>query len=110
MGISINLLTYLLPNHTIIGDPCEHGLGAFRVKSGRAWTYTIPDYLQERAHINLLEFLPQVIQIWLNFIEGRITSYSCIIAMGDNTVSMGLMRRSNFRKEDEVNLDWFVKQ
>ena len=106
----MNLLTYRMPNHIIMGDACEHGLGAFHVESGRAWTYAIPDYLQGRAHINLLEFLTQVIQIWLDFIEGRITSDSCILAMGDNTASMGWMRRSNFREKDETNLDWFVKQ
>ena len=30
--------------------------------------------------------------------------------MGDNTASMGWIRRSNFREEDETHLDWFVKQ
>ena len=91
VGISMNLLTYRMPNHIIMGDACEHGLGAFHVESGRGFTYAIPDYLQGRAHINLLEFLTQVIQIWLDFLEGRITSDSCILAIGDNTVSMRWM-------------------
>ena len=108
--ISMNLLTYRIPNHTILGDACEHGLGAFQVESGRAWAHAIPDYLQGRAHIIFLEFLNQVIQIWLNFIEGRIANDSYILTRGDNTASMGWMRRSNFREEDENNLDCFVIQ
>ena len=99
--ISMNLLTYRIPNHTILGDACEHGLGAFQVESGRAWAHAIPDYLQGRAHISLLEFLTQVIQIWLDFIEGRIANDFYILARGDNTASMGWMQRSNFRAEDE---------
>ena len=77
------------PNHTIMGDAREPGLGAFHVESGRVWTYAIPDYLQGRAYRNLLEFLTQVIQIWLDSIVGRTTSDSYILAMGDDTASMG---------------------
>ena len=106
----MNLLTCRTPNHTIMGYACEHGLDNFYVESGRVWRYAIPDHLQGRAHINLLEFLIQVIHIWLDLIEGRITSDSCILTMGDNTTAMEWIWRSNFREEDETNLDCFVKQ
>ena len=116
-GISMNLLTYRKPNHIIIGDACEHGLGAFNLESGVGWRWVIPEYLRGRAHINVLEFLTQVIQIWLDVLDGRIPKFSCILAMGDNTSSMGWLRRSNFRednnannKEPETNEDWLVKQ
>ena len=40
-GISMNLLTFRKPNHLIIGDACEHGLGALNVKSGVEYEYII---------------------------------------------------------------------
>lgn len=108
-GISMNLLTFRKPNNIIIGDACEHGLGAFNTK-GRGFSWMIPEHLRGRAHINLLEFITQVIQIWADILEGRIKEGDCILAMGDNTSSMGWLRRSNFRAKDESDMDWFVKQ
>ena len=72
VGISVNILVFREPNYITIGDACEHGLGAFHVQSGVAWTYEIPTHLRGRAHINLLEFLTQLISIWFDFLEGRI--------------------------------------
>jgi hypothetical protein len=109
-GISMNLLTYRQSTHAIIGDASEYGLGAFHLESGRGWAWYIPQHLQGRAHINLLEFLTQLIQIWVDIIEGRIHEEDCILAMGDNTTAMGWLRRSNFRETDEDGNDWKVKQ
>ena len=110
----MNLLTFRNPNHIIIGDACEHGLGAFHVQSGRAYSWIIPEELRGRAHINLLEFLTQVIQVWLDILENRIQPEDCILALGDNTSAMGWLRRSNFREtkneDEESELDWFAKQ
>merc|ERR1712183_803693 len=63
-GININNIIFRVPNKIYINDAAEHGLGGF-VTHGRAWTYIIPKKLQGRAHINLLEFLAQVVSIWL---------------------------------------------
>ena len=108
-GISMNIITFRKPNVIIIGDACEHGLGAFNIR-GRGWRLIIPAHLRGRAHINLLEFLTQVIQIWLDILEGRIKEGDCILAMGDNTSSMGWLRRTNFRAKDESDQDWLAKQ
>ena len=115
-GISMNLLTFRKPTHLIIGDACEHGFGACHVESGVGYRYIIPPELRGRAHINLLEFLTQVVQIWFDAIEKRISKRSCILAMGDNTASMGWLRRSNFKEsiadseEIESNEEWAIKQ
>ena len=115
-GISMNILTFRKPTHVIIGDACEHGLGAANLESGVGWRFIIPENLRGRAHINLLEFLTQAIQIWLDAIEGRIKKNSCVLAMGDNTASMGWLKRSNFKEklpeceELESNDEWAVKQ
>jgi hypothetical protein len=106
-GISMNLLTFRSPDQVIIGDTCEHGLGAFNTK-GRGWRWIIPPDLRSRAHINLLEFLTQVLQVWVDILEGRTRPGDCILAMGDNTSAMGWMKRSNFREHDESSCDWFV--
>ena len=116
-GISMNIVTFRKPTVIILGDACEHGLGAFNLKTGRGWTLYIPKHLQGRAHINLLEFLTQVIQIWIDIIEGAIQEEDCILAMGDNTTSMGWLHRTNFRETrqeagsyPETDHDWLVKQ
>ena len=45
-GISLNLLTFRKPDHYIFADACEHGLGAFNKKSGRAYAWLIPEDLR----------------------------------------------------------------
>ena len=110
LGINMNLLTFRKPMYTTIGDACEHGLGAFNVETGTAWTYEIPITLRGRSQMNLLEFITQVVSVWFDFSEGRIKKGDYLLAMGDNTASMGWLRRSNFREENESNLEWFAKQ
>ena len=108
-GVSMNLLTFRQPDTTHIGDASEHGLGAF-ASHGRAWRYIIPVHLRGRAHINLLEFLTQVVSIWIDIIEGKTNPEDCILCMGDSTSAMGWLRRSNFRLKEENDFEWKVKQ
>ena len=108
-GISMNLLTFRQPDIVYICDAAEYGLGGF-ASHGRAWTYIIPPNLRNRAHINVLEYLAQIIAIWIDVIEGVTKKEDCILAMGDNTSAMGWLRRSNFRQKDESDTSWLVKQ
>ena len=55
-GVSMNLLTFREPTNIHICDASEHGLGGF-TSHGRAWRWIIPESLQGRAHINVLEYL-----------------------------------------------------
>ena len=48
-------------------------------------------------------FLIQFIQILLDFIKGRINIGACILAMENNTVSIGWTQKSNFREKDKKN-------
>jgi hypothetical protein len=98
-GISMNLITFRPPDRIIWTDACEYGLGGYTIPLGRAWTFTIPETLRHRAHINILEFLAVLIGIWLDVIEGRIRKESCILAFGDNTTAMGWIRKSKYREE-----------
>ena len=108
-GISMNLLTFRKPDIIYVCDASEYGLGGF-ASHGRAWTYEIPVGLRNRAHINILEYLAQIIAIWIDIIEGTAKREDCLLAIGDNTSAMGWLRRSNFRQEEESDVSWDVKQ
>ena len=111
----MNLITFRSPDIIHIGDASEHGMWAF-ASHGRAWRYLIPENLRGRAHINLLEFLTQVVSIWIDILEKKINPLDCILAMGDSTTAIGWMRRSNFKQspddedEEETTAEWLVKQ
>ena len=109
-GVSMNCIVFRKPTHVYLGDASEHGLGGFSVKTGKAWRYLIPVKLRGRAHINLLEFLVQVVSIWIDMLDGAIYSQDCLLAMGDNTTAAGWCKRTNFRENNEADTDWMVKQ
>ena len=108
-GVSMNLLTFRAPDIVYICDASEYGMGGF-ASHGRAWAYTIPSNLRNRAHINILEYLAQIVSIWIDIIEHRLQSEDCVLSIGDNTSSLGWMRRSNFRQKEESDESWEVKQ
>ena len=87
-GINLNLMTFREPTHFYINDASEHGIGGFATH-GRGWAWTIPAKLRGRAHINLLNFLAQLVSIWIDIAEHRITPLDCLLGMGDNTAAMG---------------------
>ena len=68
----MNLLTFRKPTQKTIGDALEHGLGVSHDESGVGWIRATPEKLCGRAYINLLELMTQVIQIWLDVMDGRI--------------------------------------
>ena len=109
-GISMNTMTFRRPSRTYIGDASEHGLGGMNIQSGKAWRYIIPQKLRSRAHINLLEFLIQVVSIWVDILAGNVNQHDCLLALGDNTTAAGWCRRTNFRETTEDDKDWVVKQ
>ncbi len=90
-------------------DASEYGSGGF-ASHDRAWTYQIPLELRNRAHINILEYLAQIISIWIDIIEGTTKPEDCLLSIGDNTSALGWMRSSNFRQKDDSDISWRVKQ
>ena len=109
-GISMNNIVFREPNRIYIGDASEHGLGGMCTRNGKAWRFLIPEKLRGRAHINLLEFLIQVVSIWVDIDDNNINAHDCLLAMGDNTTAAGWCRRTNFRESTEGDQDWIVKQ
>ena len=109
-GINMNNMAFREPNRIYVGDASKHGLGGMCVESGKAWRFLIPPHLRGRAHINLLEFLIQVISIWVDIENGNVNTQDCLLAMGDNTTAAGWCRRTNFREKTEGDNDWIIKQ
>ena len=54
--------------------------------------------------------MAQRIALWIDIIEKRMQKKDCILAIGDNTSTMGWLRRSNFRCKDDSDTTWEVKQ
>jgi hypothetical protein len=87
-GINMNIMLFRPPTKIYTNNANKHGLWGFSTY-GRAWAWTIPEKLQGRAHINLLEFIAQLISIWIGIIEKNVKPFECLLGMGDNTASMG---------------------
>lgn len=105
----MNTIVFMQPTRIYIGDACEHALGGFCVQSGVAWPFLIPENLRGRAHINLLEFLIQVVTIWVDINSGNVKPLDCLLAMGDNTrTAAGWCHRTNFRETSESDRDWIT--
>ena len=107
-GINMNLLTYRFPTHVAVTDACEAGLGIL-LSNGMAVRWEIPKHLQQRAHVNLLEFLGQLAAIWMLAIENCLTPNSCLLVNGDSSTAQGWIRKSNFSSEDESDPEINVK-
>ena len=95
-GIDINLLVAREPDYIIRTDACEHGLGGFSLTTGRAWRYGLPEDAQNQKSINYLEFLACITGIIVSLHEGEGASGDCFLSLGDNTSSLGWLRKSNF--------------
>lgn len=109
MGVDANLMTFRRPIKICMNDASEHGLGGFSV-DGMAWSWTIPASLRGRAHASLLELVAQLTSVWTDADREAIGNLDCVLAMGDNTASMGWLRRSDFRENDEGDMEWIAKQ
>ena len=100
-GININLIVSRHPNHIIRTDACEHGLGGFSLTTGRAWRYELPPDARNGKSINYLEFLACIAGILISLYEGNGEAGDCFLSLGDNTSSLGWLRKSNFVADEE---------
>ena len=95
VGTSINNLICRTPSHIYYADSCPFGLGGYSCK-GRAWRFYIPPSLRSIHTNNVLEFMAQIICIWLDAIEGNLQPLSCCLGCSDSSSSVGWMFRTNF--------------
>ena len=100
-GVSMNTISFRLPDICYFEDACNHGLGGWN-HLGEFYDFSIPSELIGRAHINELEFLACVIHPWMDILNGRIQKGDCILMMGDSTTAMGWLHKSKYREEGET--------
>ena len=83
IGVSINQITFVQNDEIIFTDACETGLGGYNPRTGKAWRYRLPEWMQKQFHINILEFIASLIGIWLKAKENKLR-YQNILAKTDN--------------------------
>ena len=79
-GVSMNLLTFRKADVVYVCDTVEYGFGGFSPQ-GRAWSYIIPKQLRNRAHINILEYLAQIVVIRIDILKRRTSTQDYILAI-----------------------------
>jgi hypothetical protein len=104
-GVSMNLLTFRLPQVGYFADAAEHGLGGWN-SWGAYWFIELPDFLLGRAHINLLEFLAALIGPWIDILNGHLSPEDCFLVMGDSTTAAGWIHSTRFKGKDEDDDDF----
>ena len=101
-SISFNLIVFRQPTKIYISDACLYGMGGFSVTSGRAWMLKLPPELVGLVSNNVLEFLAEIICIWLDILEQRIMKYDCCLSLCDNTSAISWLHKSNFCDESKA--------
>ena len=108
-GISMNILMFKKSTVVQVVDKSRHGLGG-RVSHRKAWAYVILDYLQNRAHINILEFLAKLVGIWIEIIKKNARLFlNQREKYVKNEVVMKYQRkrkRQIKRRNDNKNINW----
>ena len=97
-GISFNNICHTVHTNTILTDASEAGLGGFNPKTGRAWRFKLPKWMETSLHINILEFIACTIGIWLEVLEMKKSNkkFIKIRALTDNSSAVGWLYKSNF--------------
>ncbi|MGL4352121.1 MAG: hypothetical protein ACRCT2_16490, partial [Plesiomonas shigelloides] len=95
-GISLNLITFRAPTHFLRSDSCEHGIGGYNLRSGRAWRWEIPIELRHRTSLNSLEFLACYVALAVALETEHVPQLSCLLSQTDSTSTAGWMHKSNF--------------
>eukprot|EP00957_Ditylum_brightwellii_P175571 13367907-Ditylum_brightwellii.AAC.1 len=58
-------------------------------------------HLQGRVSNNMLEYLAEIITIWVDITEGRLETEDCILALSDSSSTISWTFKSNFHEEKQ---------
>ena len=105
IGVSINQITFVQNDEIIFTDACETGLLGYNTRTGKAWQYRLPEWMQKQFHINILEFIASLIGIWLEVKDNKLR-YLNILAKTDNNSAVGWLIKSNFDPDLQINMIW----
>ena len=92
--ILINLTTFTQWDDVIFTDACEHDLGGFNPRTGRACRFALPPWATY-LHINTVEFLTALIDIWVE-LSANNTRYLRLMCLTDNSSALTWLHEENF--------------
>ena len=97
-GISMNNIVFREPTHEFGADACEFGLGGFCVGTKKGWQWHLPEDLIGIVSINALEFLANVVNIWMARLGllADLPPLSCVLSSTDNTLAAAWLHKSSF--------------
>lgn len=95
-GCNINHITFTHPTLVAFSDACDHGFGGF-VLGGEGWRYELPPDLIRIFHINLLEFIAQVLTIEFALLHSKFQpTPHRILGFTDSSSALGWLFCSTF--------------
>ena len=71
-GISINIIIDRRPTNIFAMDSCENGIGGFSAETGKAFRHEITNNLRFKVSNNVIEFLSEVIDVWLGSLNDEV--------------------------------------
>jgi len=95
-GISINLVLECRPDNIFITDSYDYSIGSFLMKTGRVFWFQIPEHLHFRVSNNILEYLVEIIAVWLSILQGKVVEGSYSFSVTDSMIAIGWKHKSNF--------------
>ena len=100
-GVSFNLIIFRRPTKIYISDACPYGMGGFSVNSGRAWRMSIPPDLIGKVSNNLLEYIAEIVCVWIDILNGDVVEFDCCLSLGDNTSAISWLHLTRFCDEGD---------
>jgi len=104
-GVSTDNLTFTKITTHLITDACEYGIGGFNIDTGFAWRHKLPLWMTKSFHINLIEFIASVVAIWLELLQNKSIKHPKILALSDNSSTIGWLYKSNFNVKTQPGHD-----
>ena len=97
-GISINNIVFRKPTHEFGADACEYGIGGFSIETSKGWHWQLPEKLIGVVSINALEFLANVVNIWMAQLGliADVPPLSCVLSSTDSTSAAAWLHKSSF--------------
>ena len=97
-GISINNIVFREPTHEFGADACQFGIGGFSIETSKGWHWQLPEDLIGVVSINALEFLANVVNIWMARLGliADVPPLSCVLSSTDSTSAAAWLHKSSF--------------
>ena len=85
------------PTNIYISDSCPLVLGVISIH-GRTWRYHVSRPLKGIISNNILEYIAEIIIIWVDIIEGHMNKEIFVLALSGSYIAIEWTCKSNFDK------------